>query len=259
LDSARISRISSRAHVHHHLRAWRSQVSLFYEPPRHFETRKNPGPPGRESKLLAVHRSWVREEADGWWLILSSSQSRFKGTPTRIPLNASALWALRDPLPSLSDGRVFRRWDDVRAFKKYRARVCGLAKIQDLHFHDLRHTFATRLQGLGVDYEAQQVLLEHRMPGMTANYSHGGPAWNHKLREAVTILDHAFKMSYGLSYERPAVAVGDPNYLKNGEPAGTRTQDPRLKRAMLYQLSYRLTERRARIVPPTLSLCLERK
>ncbi len=28
----------------------------------------------------------------------------------------------------------------------------------------------------------------------------------------------------------------------NGEPAGTRTQDPRLKRAMLYQLSYRLTE-----------------
>ena len=47
--------------------------------------------------------------------------------------------------------------------------------------------------------------------------------------------------------------------LKNyGEPAGTRTQDPRLKRAMLYQLSYRLTERRARIVPPTLSLCLDR-
>ena len=26
-----------------------------------------------------------------------------------------------------------------------------------------------------------------------------------------------------------------------GEPAGTRTQDPRLKRALLYQLSYELT------------------
>ena len=26
----------------------------------------------------------------------------------------------------------------------------------------------------------------------------------------------------------------------NGEPAGTRTQDPRLKRALLYQLSYGL-------------------
>ncbi len=30
--------------------------------------------------------------------------------------------------------------------------------------------------------------------------------------------------------------------LKSGEPAGTRTQGPRLKRAMLYRLSYRLTQ-----------------
>ena len=30
--------------------------------------------------------------------------------------------------------------------------------------------------------------------------------------------------------------------LMYGEPAGGRTQDPRLKRAMLYQLSYRLTQ-----------------
>jgi hypothetical protein len=47
----------------------------------------------RESKLLAVQRSWIREEADGWWLIPPASQSRLKGTPTRIPLNDSALWA----------------------------------------------------------------------------------------------------------------------------------------------------------------------
>ena len=57
----------------------------------------------------------------------------------------------------------------------------------------------------------------------------------------MAILDAAFKMSYGLSYERTAVEVGDPNLLKSGEPAGTRTQGPRLKRAMLYRLSYRLT------------------
>jgi hypothetical protein len=34
--------------------------------------------------------------------------------------------------------------------------------------------------------------------------------------------------------------------VRSGEPAGTRTQDPRLKRAMLYQLSYRLTLRSVR-------------
>jgi integrase len=192
----------------------------------------------RESKLLAVQRSWIREEADGWWLILPPSQSRLKGTPAKLPLNASALWALNDPLPSISDGRVFRRWNNIRAFKKYWARICQIAKIQDLHFHDLRHTFTTRLQGLGVDYETRQALLGHRMPGMTATYSHGGPEWDGKLREAVTRLDQAFRLSYGLSYERKAAVAAVtqvPDF--NGEPPGTRTQGPRLKRAMLYRLS----------------------
>jgi integrase len=184
----------------------------------------------RESKLLAVQRSWIREEADGWWLVLPPNHSRLKGTPARLPLNPSARWALRDPLPSIADGRVFRRWDDVRAFKKYWARVCELAKIQDLHFHDLRHT-------LSVDYEVRQALLGHRMPGMTASYSHGGPAWDEKLREATNRLHQAFKMADGLADERPAAKAVGAKYLKSGEPPGTRTQGPRLKRAMLYRLS----------------------
>ena len=33
---------------------------------------------------------------------------------------------------------------------------------------------------------------------------------------------------------------GEKPIRRNGEPAGTRTQDPRLKRALLYQLSYGL-------------------
>jgi hypothetical protein len=33
----------------------------------------------------------------------------------------------------------------------------------------------------------------------------------------------------------------DKLFILNGEPAGIRTQDPRLKRALLYQLSYELT------------------
>lgn len=53
----------------------------------------------RESKLLTVHRSWIREETDGWWLILPPSRSRLNDAPNRIPLNASALWALSDPPP----------------------------------------------------------------------------------------------------------------------------------------------------------------
>lgn len=61
-------------------------------------------------------------------------------------------------------------------------------------------------------------------------------------------------------HHRQAVWNGDRPALteRYGEPAGARTRDPRLKRAMLYQLSYRLTEQRARILPLTLGPCLAR-
>ncbi len=36
--------------------------------------------------------------------------------------------------------------------------------------------------------------------------------------------------------------TGDKINKQNGEPGGTRTLDPRLKRPLLYQLSYRLTQ-----------------
>jgi hypothetical protein len=73
---------------------------------------------------------------------------------------------------------------------------------------------------------------------MTATYSHGGPEWDEKLRKAVTRLDYAFRLSYGLSYDRKVVAACTMQVPDvSGEPPGTRTQGPRLKRAMLYRLS----------------------
>ena len=91
-------------------------------------------------------------------------------------------FALREDVPSLEDDRVFRRWANPRAFSKYWDNACDRAGVQDLHFHGLRHTFATRLQRLGADYEVRQALLGHKMRGMTANYSHGGVTWDGKLR-----------------------------------------------------------------------------
>ena len=141
-------------------------------------------------------------------------------------LGIARLAPLADRRPRLSSLERFPSYQEVLGAS------LRVRQIQDLHFHDLRHTFATRLQGLGHDYEVRQALLGHRMPGMTASYSHGGPAWDQKLRKAVTKLDSAFKLSYGLSYERPAVAVaGLEGFEFIGEPAGTRTQGPRLKRA----------------------------
>jgi integrase len=58
--------------------------------------------------------------------------------------------------------------------------------ISDFRFHDLRHTFATRLIQAGVDLYRVQRLLGHKSPSMTQRYAHH---WPESLRHAVEVLD----------------------------------------------------------------------
>ncbi len=60
------------------------------------------------------------------------------------------------------------------------------AKIHDLHFHDLRHTFATRMVQGRVDLYKVQRLLGHKSPVMTERYAHHYPE---SLRDGVAVLD----------------------------------------------------------------------
>ena len=58
------------------------------------------------------------------------------------------------------------------------------ARIEDFHFHDLRHTFATRLIQGGVELYKVQRLLGHKSPIMTQRYAHHHPE---SLRDGVKI------------------------------------------------------------------------
>ena len=60
------------------------------------------------------------------------------------------------------------------------------AKIEGLRWHDLRHTFASRLVMAGVDLRTVQELLGHKTMEMTLRYSHLSPG--HQL-EAIKRLD----------------------------------------------------------------------
>lgn len=115
------------------------------------------------------------------------------GTGGRVFRNSRWARAHEGSAPSLPtpleevEVRVFTSWrkhlKGVRtAFENARKR----AGIRNLRFHDLRHTFATRLVLSGVDLATMSKLLGHSSIRMTMRYSHPTPE---ALMNAVSKLD----------------------------------------------------------------------
>jgi integrase len=65
-------------------------------------------------------------------------------------------------------------------------KVVERAGLKDLHFHDLRHDFATRIRRAGHGLDVVQALLGHASPAMTQRYAHLGRAELHAAVEAVS-------------------------------------------------------------------------
>ncbi len=82
---------------------------------------------------------------------------------------------------SEAETKILRR-NLMRAFYNAKDR----AKIDDFKFHDLRHTFATRLAQAGIDLYMISKLLGHKDIKMTQRYSHHCPD---SLRSGVEVLD----------------------------------------------------------------------
>ena len=102
--------------------------------------------------------------------------AKTKSSNRRIPMNET-VWNLlstleakrQDELVFPSDrkkGRPMR--DPKKAFRK----ALRLSGIPHIRFHDLRHTFATRLVHAGTDLITVQQLLGHAKITMTARYAH---------------------------------------------------------------------------------------
>lgn len=99
----------------------------------------------RETKILESHREWLVEQGDGPWLVSAPGRSKFKGVPKAIPLNRLAVEAFKGNVPRIG-GRFFEQWKDANSFKHRWDTTCKRAGVHDVHYHDVRHTFATWLR-----------------------------------------------------------------------------------------------------------------
>jgi integrase len=112
--------------------------------------------------------------------VTKSQQSRV------IPLNAEAQRVLKDWNPQ--GEWVFPGTDDEAALTTIKKSWMGLRKaaaLPSVRFHDLRHTFATRLLQRGADIRTVSSLLGHQDIAITARYLH---ATDESKRRAVDLL-----------------------------------------------------------------------
>jgi len=167
---------------------------------------------GEESRLLEACEPWLRElvvfalntgmrlseilgltwkGVDLFRKTLTVFKSK-NGEKRTIPMNATVFEMLKDKakVGSIKVDLVFPSQactiiDKCSVGKAFR-NTAGKAKVEDFRFHDLRHTFATRLAQAGKDLYKVQSLLGHKSPSMTQRYAHHYPE---SLRDAVEVLD----------------------------------------------------------------------
>lgn len=109
-----------------------------------------------------------------------------------IPINETLKEMLLN-LPRRLDGKhLFYDPKTQKPFKDVKRSfntACKRTGLQDFHFHDLRHTFASHLVMAGVDLTTVKDLLGHKTLTMTLRYAHLSPG--HRIN-AVNVLDRDF-------------------------------------------------------------------
>jgi len=121
-------------------------------------------------------------------------QDSKSGKKRMIPMDDTLYETLRILPSRFQRGYVFpssvNRGKPRYDFKRQFHNALENAEIEDLRFHDLRHTFASHLVMAGVDIKTVQELLGHATLTMTMRYTH--LASDHRTR-AIKALDKALQ------------------------------------------------------------------
>ena len=155
----------------------------------------------RRGEILSLQ--WNSVDLKHGFILLGKTKN---GDRREIPINET----LRNTFKALPrrldipyvfyDQKTGKPYNDIgTAFN----RACKKAEINDFHFHDLRHTFASHLVMAGVDITTVKELLGHKTLTMTLRYAHLAPS--HKVK-AIDILDETLnKFGSDNGYTRPQI------------------------------------------------------
>ena len=154
---------------------------------------------GRKVIAIAIRTGLRREELFGLRREDVNAETGFVNIPRsksgkarRVKLSPTALTTLQELLGGHSTKWVFpsKTKDTPLSGANFVRRIfvpaVERAKISDLHFHDLRHTFASRLVQRGVDLYRVKELMGHSNIKTTQRYAHLAPS---HLEDAVNLLD----------------------------------------------------------------------
>jgi integrase len=139
----------------------------------------------RASELLSL--TW--DEVDFRRHVVTVRAAYAKNGESRsVPMNKVLTEILRDVrMVALATEQVFcnLRGKPYRSFRTAFERAVRIAGLVDFTFHDLRHTFASRLVMRGVDLPTVKDLLGHKTIAMTLRYTHLSS--DHKQRAVSTL------------------------------------------------------------------------
>jgi integrase len=138
----------------------------------------------RQGEILGL--KWEHVDFDQKTIYVAHCKT---GRPRRIPISKvleMELSALKQDASSTEHVFSYARTGlKLTTFRHAWEGACKAAKIEGMRFHDLRHTFATRLRAKGVHEMDIMTLLGHTTLQMTSRYTHAMPQ---NLRMAVDSL-----------------------------------------------------------------------
>lgn len=131
-----------------------------------------------------IKLKWDAVDLDRKFLTIKASTSKSKKT-LHLPLNEACVavlikWKVQNDSEYVIPSPVTNGQSSSEGLKKAWGNVLVAANIKNFRWHDLRHTFASRLVMSGVDLNTVRELMGHSNMKMTMRYAHLSPEYKTK-------------------------------------------------------------------------------